>query len=204
MSAIVIEHRFRGPPDSANGGYACAMAAQFVEGPAEVTLRAPPPLGRPLSVDRTGGTVRLRDEEAVVVEASPTAVVVDVPAPVTLDEAREAAARPAWLEPSVPDVLRVRARPHRRRRTQDLPRPVEGRELYAAPWVPDESLADPTGQVRPEFVWAVLDCPSGIVTELLGEVGLILLGRLAADLRRPLLAGAKYVAVAWPIGRPRT
>jgi hypothetical protein len=202
VTEVVIEHRFRGPPDSANGGYACAMAAQFVEGPAEATLRAPPPLERPLSVDRAAGAVRLCDGETVVVEANAAAVDVDVPAPVTVDEAREAAARCTWLDDhlyptcfvcgpdrTAGDGLRI------------FPGRVEGRDLYAAPWVPDESLADPTGRVRPEFAWAVLDCPSGIVTDLLGEVGVILLGRLAADLRRPLLAGATYVAMAWPIGR---
>src|SRR2546430_6225723 len=47
VTDIVIEPRFRGPPDSANGGYTCAMAAQFIDVPAQVTLRTPPPLGRP-------------------------------------------------------------------------------------------------------------------------------------------------------------
>lgn len=46
-----------------------------------------------------------------------------------------------------------------------------------------------------------LDCASGIVTDLFGDVGLILLGRLAADLRRPVMAGEPHVVLASPVSR---
>ena len=83
-----------------------------------------------------------------------------------------------------------------------FPGPVDGRELYAAPWVPAADLADERGIVRDEFVWGALDCPSGIVTDLLDDgVGLILLGRLTAQLRRPVDGGEPHIAVAWPLGR---
>jgi acyl-CoA thioesterase FadM len=55
--------------------------------------------------------------------------------------------------------------------------------------------------VRPEFVWAALDCPGGIVTDLFGELGRILLGRLTADLRRPVRAGEPHVVQAWTVSR---
>jgi len=44
LETVVIDDRFNGPAGSANGGYACAMAARWVDGPGEVTLRVPPPL----------------------------------------------------------------------------------------------------------------------------------------------------------------
>jgi hypothetical protein len=47
---IVIDRRFRGPPESGNGGYTCGLVAGRVDGPAEVTLRLPPPLEEPLTV----------------------------------------------------------------------------------------------------------------------------------------------------------
>ena len=52
MSATVtIARRFRGPLTSANGGYTCGLLAGFVPAPAaEVSLRLPPPLERPLTV----------------------------------------------------------------------------------------------------------------------------------------------------------
>src|SRR5207249_1626462 len=49
---VVIARRFSGPPDSAHGGYACAMVARYIDGTAEVSLRSPPPLERPLAVER--------------------------------------------------------------------------------------------------------------------------------------------------------
>jgi hypothetical protein len=51
-----IERRYNGPAGSANGGYTCGLVARLVGGPcAEVTLRRPPPLGRPLRVGRKDG-----------------------------------------------------------------------------------------------------------------------------------------------------
>ena len=44
VGTLVIDDRYNGPPASANGGYACGRIAAFVDGPARVTLRKPPPL----------------------------------------------------------------------------------------------------------------------------------------------------------------
>jgi len=48
MQSITIERRFRGPPNSANGGYVCGLLAKGMDRGAEITLRAPPPLDTPL------------------------------------------------------------------------------------------------------------------------------------------------------------
>jgi hypothetical protein len=201
-ATVLIDERFRGPSESANGGYACAMAAQWLDGPAEVTLRAPPPLGRELRVEQEEGAVALFDAETLIARAVPTVVEVDVPAFVGMESARRAAARYPWRDrhpyPScfvcgplreAGDGLRI------------FPGPVDDGSLYAAPWTPEPSLADSRDRVRDEFVWGALDCPSGIVTDLFGDVGLILLGRLAADLRSPVESGRSYVLQAWPIER---
>ena len=58
VDELVIDPRFNGPAGSANGGYTCGLVADFVDGVAEVTLRRPPPLGRPLVVERDGDRVR--------------------------------------------------------------------------------------------------------------------------------------------------
>ena len=200
---IVIEPRFRGPPDSANGGYACAMAAQWIDGPAEVTLRAPPPLGTSLHVRRDGDGVELLDEaDAVIVQARPATVEIDIPDAVSLDEARRASERYPWRDRHPYPTCFV-CGPQREAGDgmQIFPGPVDSGVLYGAPWTPEPSLADAGGTVRDEFVWAALDCPGGIVVDLFGEVGLILLGRLAADLRSPVRAGEDYVVQAWPIER---
>jgi len=65
---IVVERRYRGPEESGNGGYTCGIVAALLDGDAEVTLRVPPPLERPLRVDRGQGEVRVLDGETLVAE----------------------------------------------------------------------------------------------------------------------------------------
>ena len=51
MPSITIDKRFRGPPNSGNGGYVCGLLAGHIDGrSAEIALRAPPPLARPLII----------------------------------------------------------------------------------------------------------------------------------------------------------
>jgi hypothetical protein len=91
------------------------------------------------------------------------------------------------------------------------PGPVAGREgLHAGTWTPDESLGDGSGHVRPEVVWASLDCPTSSPVANRpapdGTLRPIVLARLAADLRAPIEVGVEYVVTAWPIevdGRKR-
>ena len=108
---VVIARRFNGPPDSAHGGYACAVAAQFLDWSAEVTLRRPPPLEQPLAVQRGGdGSVSLLEGDALVMQASPANLDLDVPDPVSLAEAEAAAENFAWLgRHPVPNLFWVRA-----------------------------------------------------------------------------------------------
>jgi hypothetical protein len=63
--------------------------------------------------------------------------------------------------------------------------------------VPEAHLAGDDGQVKPQFVWAVLDCPSGwAVTEFVpGREAM--LGRLTARIVKPLLAGKRYSVIGW-------
>src|SRR5918996_2619259 len=48
---VMIPARFNGPPATANGGYTCGLVARLLGVDAEVTLRRPPPLDRPLRWD---------------------------------------------------------------------------------------------------------------------------------------------------------
>src|SRR6267154_1295695 len=67
MTSVIIDKRYCGPPNSGNGGYICGRLARHIPGGAEVTLRAPPPLDRPLDVAAMDdGSWELRDGAAVV------------------------------------------------------------------------------------------------------------------------------------------
>ena len=199
---VVIDERFCGPPGSANGGYACAMAAQWLDGPAEVTLRSPPPLGAPLRIERPDGRVALFDGDVLVAEGRPATVDVEPPAATSADEARRASERYPWRDRHpYPTCFVCGPRREAGDGMRIFPGPVDDGSLYAATWTPEASLAGGDGKVRDEFVWGSLDCPGGIVTDLFGEVGRILLGRLTADLRRPVIAEREHVLQAWPIAR---
>lgn len=204
--SVVIAHRFRGPAESGNGGYTCGLLAAGLvgDGAAEVTLRAPPPLDRPLEVEPDGDAIRLKEGEVVIAEAASAAPPrPDLPASVSLDDARRAReSSPLHDAHPFPECFVCGPK---RRRGDGLCitcGPVEGRNLVAAPFEADETIADPDGRVGDEFVWAALDCPSGIAAMwLVEDVGVAVLGRLRATLISPLEAGRDYVAVGWPISR---
>jgi hypothetical protein len=182
---LVIARRFRGPTDSGNGGYSCGLVAAKVGNPAEVTLRLPPPLERPLRFDGR----RLWDGDALVAEAVPKELDLDPPAPVSFAEATEAAE--ADLDSPFPECFVCG---HERGDGLHIfAAPVPGRDVVAASWVPTAELT------RPEFVWAALDCPGAYATGVLGR-GTVVLGRLAAEVRRVPEPDERCVVVGWSLG----
>jgi len=197
---VRIPSQFNGPLESGNGGYCSGVIAGVVGGTAEVSLRAPVPLDRPLDVTREAdGSVRVLDDEMFVAEARPTEPDVEIPAPVTLQEAGQAAARYRGL----PDGVFSRCFVCGRAREDAFgvfAGAVEGRQLVASPWTPRSWTADATGSVLPEFVWAVLDCPTYFATYLDQELAPGVLVRLAARIDAPVAAGEEHVVMAWPIG----
>jgi hypothetical protein len=83
---------------------------------------------------------------------------------------------------------------------------VEGRRIVASPWTLPSWAADAAGRVLPEFVWAVLDCPTYFALYMNGELPASVLARLTARIDAPVVAGAEHVVIAWPIetdGRKR-
>jgi len=201
VDTLTISARFCGPAGAANGGYLAGLLAARLGGEAEVTLRQTVPLERPLVVEAPGddGLV-LRAGGAVLVEATRTSVDLTPPAPVSLAEAEAGARRfPRFVAHPIPrcfvcgperaagDGLRI------------FPGPVDGRDLVAAPWTPDASLAGTDGATRPEFLWAALDCAGAFAVNEPPR-GLALLGRLAARVSRRAPAGAPCVVVGWSLG----
>jgi hypothetical protein len=189
---IILPHRFRGPLASANGGYASGRLAAFVDGPeVEVTLRLPPPLDRPLTVERDGEAARLLDGDALVAEARPAALDLDPPAAVSLAAAE--AARERHVRDWTPDFRECYVCGVREDGLEIRVGPVAGREpLHAAPVV----LAEPA----PELVWAAIDCPGAFAVAGDGR-GDVVLGRMTARGERVPDAGEPCVVTSWPIGQ---
>jgi hypothetical protein len=205
MAEVVrIAHRFRGPPESGNGGYTCGVVAGTIDAPvAEVTLRRPPPLERELAIEPADGGVELRDGDEVVAEGRPLeALDVEPPAPVDLEVA--AAAREASpLHHHHPWPMCFVCGPDRGRGDglRVISGIVDGRRLVSSPWDTDDTLPSEDGALAPEMVWAALDCPSGHAVMLTDEPVVAALGRLSARIDAPLRAGGNYVAIGWPIER---
>ena len=202
---VVIPARYNGPPDSGNGGYSAGVVAAVLGGgPAEVTLKAPPPLDRPLHVQHSDELVVVSEGDTTVALAMPTTVDLDPPSPVSYEEAasvaelgpyHDAAHHPfptcfvCGPERLEDDGLRI------------FPGPVGDGSLFAAAWTPSPELADPDGRLPDEVVWAALDCPTSapVANDPGSEDFLpVVLARLAVRIDRPPVAGDRHVVMAWP------
>jgi len=214
MTSIIIDKRYCGPPNSGNGGYVCGRLARYIPGDAEVTLCAPPPLGKSLDVvAMDDGPWELRDGATVVATGRPASVELVRLEKATFDEACAA----ELLTPVKPhehllptcfvcgparapgDGLRIFAGPLVR---QSGSAPA----VLAATWTPDPSLTAEDGFVAPEFLWSALDCPTGYASSHDPEGGSfertpILLGRMSARIEARPRPGERCVITAWATGR---
>ncbi|WP_416902544.1 hypothetical protein [Micromonospora echinospora] len=182
---MIIEARYNGPPGSGNGGWSAGIFATAVggtgrdagsavapPGTVEVTLRRPPPLGVPLrtapSADQPGRHEVHDPDGTLVAQVAPVAEFTPTVPGVDLATARAASADYAGFTahpfpgcyvcgPEYPDGLRI----------------FPGR-------LPDGRTAAPfrvPAEVRPETVWAALDCPGGWA--VIGPGRPYVLGRIA-------------------------
>ena len=90
QESIIIPARFRGPPESGNGGYVAGAIAECfadtqpseADAAIEVTLRAPTPLDRSMTVSRPDDdSLQLILGETLIAEACRTRLELDVPEP---------------------------------------------------------------------------------------------------------------------------
>jgi hypothetical protein len=209
MQTMTIVHRFRGPPNSGNGGYVCGMLARHIPGAAEVALRAPPPLETKLDVvEAEAGGWELRQGTATIAIGRATTLDIDRLERATYDEAVEAEKRTPMKphqhllpmcfvcgpDRTPGDGLRLFAGPLARQNA-----------VFAVPWIPDPSLAAADGLVASEFVWSALDCPTGYVCQFNQETRSftavpILLGTLSARIERRPRPGERCVVTSWQTG----
>lgn len=194
--SVTIAPRFNGPPGSGHGGYSCGLLGVRFDEPVAVSLRVPPPLARPLSVDGE----RLLDGTTLVATATPADVGVEprrMPAPEPpapddpvygeLHEHPFPTCFACGPDRAPGDGLRIFAS-----------RIAGGDGIVAAAWTPDPGLAGRGGEVEPVFVWAALDCPTGHACAI--ETPAVL-ARLAVRRLAPVRAGEPHVVAAWPLGR---
>ena len=197
-NTLSIAQRFCGPTASANGGYICGLVAAFARENVTVRLFRPPPLDTELAVEYTNGLLFVRHGENVVAEARPGSVGdLAVPARPTHDQAVAASREyPGFVTHPAPRCFVCG--PERSPGDALCIYPgIVAPGIVAAPWVPHVSLDAGDGAVRPEFMWAALDCPGYVAAA--PDMRSMLLGELTADVRRRALIGETCVAVGWKI-----
>ena len=191
---VIIDRRFNGPPNSANGGYTCGLVGTAVEAPSvRVSLRKPPPLEvRLLRRREDDGSVSLLSGDDVIAIGASAAVQAQAPPAPTVEEAEIATRRyVGFAHHRFPtcfvcgtareDGLRIYAG-----QVGDGP-------VIASPWTPRSD--------DPLFVWAVLDCPSAYAIESVDHrTQVVVLASLTVELRQPPRAGEPHVVAAWPVG----
>ena len=198
--SLTVPAAFNGPQRSGNGGYAAGALAAFVGEPAEVSLRSPVPLDTELRVAREAdGSVRTFDGETLVCEGRGSGDLdLEVPEPVSVNEARRATARYRGLT----DGEFCRCFVCGKARDDSFgvfAGEVDGRELVASTWTPPSWTEGEDGHVRSELIWAVLDCPTYFATHMEGELSAAMLARMSAEVVAPVEVGVEHVAIGWPI-----
>lgn len=205
LDELAISRRFRGPPNSANGGYTCGRLAEYIDGPATVRLMKPPPLDFHMSVVRNGEEVQLRSGDELIARAWPSSPRLEAPAPPGLESARRRRAlfagnvRHAFpgcfvcgVDREEGDGLRIHAGPEA---------PDEGsRHHVACTWTPQPALCGDDGVLPPRYAWSALDCPSGWSFLSFGEE-VALLGEMSAEILAPLHCGREYIVAGWELSR---
>ncbi len=206
---ITIAPRFCGPAGMGNGGYCCGIVAQAfdaVQGrdahnAVRVRLHAPVPLDTPLVLTSDGAAAELRNGETLVASGAPAPLEIAPPPAPTREAAADAVQRFIAYDDHVspecfvcgpkrewPDALCLFTGP-----LADAP------DVVAAPWSPRAEFADENGSIRPEIVWAALDCPSYFA---FGDASLrALLGTLTAEIYEAPYADEPCVVIGWAVSQ---
>jgi hypothetical protein len=206
MPTLTVEVRFCGPPGAANGGYLAGLLSRCADAPVRVRLERPVPLGTALDVIEQSEGLDLCRDGMRLARAEPVHLDLRPPAAPDYLEALEASrhyvgfgrhAFPACfvcgIDRARGDGLRIFAGP------------IETRQLVAAPWVPAPDLDRGDGRVRPEFMWAALDCPGYFAAR--SDSVPMLLGEFSAHVDRRVHVDEPCVVIGWRIaaeGRKHT
>jgi len=148
-NVLTIPSRFNGPAASATAATSAAGSPRTSTAPPRSRCAGHPrwtPRWRSNATTRarsSSGTARTLIGEAAPSPAGPPEIAVTV-SPAEADAAAGGARY--FTDPVFSRLLRLRDEPSARGRAADLPGPVTGLALWAAPWTPDPSVAGPDGR----------------------------------------------------------
>ena len=198
MTTLTIASRFKGPPESGNGGYVCGLIATFLQADITARLVAPPPLETPLELAPDGeGQWVLSSAAGPVARALAGRLELDVPSPPQYVQAVWASQHyPGFREHAFPDCFVCG--PHRRRGDglRIFPGMLDS-GIVAAPWLPADNLDTGDGKVGVEYLWAALDCPGYFAVS--GARRVMVLGEMQAHVDRRVHVGEACTVIGWKI-----
>lgn len=214
---LTIPARFRGPPQSGNGGYVAGATAQLFsatqsaqpDAAIEVTLRAPIPLDRQMSVI-TDQDARLSVVlgETLIVEAHRATLQLEVPQPPSFAEALAARPKSPSFLSGINDLIAgtgfhpicfcCGADVAEDEGLHVYAAPVSGFDGVAAAWTPSAAFADAQGNLPEAIVWAALDCP-GQFAYMAEGIRTGMLGRMTGRVLKPIQAAQNLVIIGWTI-----
>lgn len=200
QQSVIIGRQFNGPPKSANGGYASGILAGGLaevgyQGAVEASLHAPPPLDQALELGATAETASLMDGETKVGSAKAVTLSLEVPdLPTNPIFVGDPVADDGAFTPFDICFVCGRAR-HAGDGLCLFSQRIEGHDgLIGVPWHLHQNFAREDGTIDPVFIWSALDCP-GYFACAYGEAAL--LGRLTAEIFKPLRAGGEAMVFGW-------
>ena len=161
-----------------------------------VTLKQPAPLDMDLELESDENKAVLRQGADELASAERARIDIAVPAPPLLAEAEAAELRFDQAAHIYPGCFVCGPAREAGDGWRIFPGPTgEGR--VAASWTAGAEFAD-GGAVKPEFVWAALDCPGYFAVQ--GPAGLALLGRMGVVIHQSVPSGAPLIIQGWAIG----
>jgi hypothetical protein len=199
MSPLVIASRFRGPENSANGGYFAGCVAARAGRTVTVRLLKPPPLETPLEVvELPDGTIAVMSGAERIGEAKAATLALEARSPPNYFEAVEASRRYAgFAHHRFPTCFVCGTGRPRGDGMRIFAGPIAERELVAAPWVPDGSLDQGDSKVRAEFMSAALDCPGFYAVS--ADDRMMLLGEITVHVNRLVHVGERCTVIGWAL-----
>src|SRR5262245_237343 len=176
------------------------MIANQSQVPVRVRLRAPPPLNAPLIVHRgDDGRLDIKRDGELIAEAEPHMLQLDVPAtpPSYVAALNASRSYPGFKQHPFPTCFVCGPQRARGDGLRIFPGAMAGTELVAAPWMADASLDRGDGKVKPEFMWAALDCPGWLA--VVRDARMALLGEFAARVDRCVHVDEPCIVVGWRV-----
>jgi len=203
---ITIDAHYEGPPNITQGGYLSGLMAVHLDtDTVEVTMFRPTPMNKPLTLDTSmPNRVYIRDGDTVLNEAKPTDLFLEIPAPITMEQARKASRR--HITTPAGNCLGCGSLRSEANGLHLRSGPVEGRDVVGIDWVPrGPAVEAQEGETVPEpIVWASMECPTARAMEL-GSMKkpeeLFVLGRIATKVNALPRVGDPCFFMGWPLER---